>query len=233
MAKMISAVDPNNLHDLVFSGFSKASLHIFLREFDQAEAVAARALEIGEKNQFPYETALCRCALGLARARLGHAKEGAVLIRSGICGMDAIGSKVGLSGFMWSLAQAHKAEGAIVDALSIVERALLLNPDENAFRPGALSFRAELRLELGQPELAEQDFHDAIALAKGMGARVFELRATMRLAQLLASQGLRDEALTMLADIYKSFTEGFDTADLNEAKALLEELGATEDGPGR
>jgi class 3 adenylate cyclase/tetratricopeptide (TPR) repeat protein len=231
MAKLISTVDPNNLHDLVFSGFSQASLHIFLQEFEQAEAVAARALEISEKNQFPYETALCRCALGLARARLDHAAEGVVLIRRGICDMDAIGSKVGLSGFTWSLAQAQKAEGAIVDALSTVERALRLNPDENAFRPGALTFRSELRLELGQPELAEEGFHEAIALAKGMGARVFELRATMSLARLLASQGRRPEAQTMLADIYNWFTEGFDTPDLKEAKALLEELGASGHGP--
>jgi tetratricopeptide (TPR) repeat protein len=233
MAKMIGAVDPNNLHDLVFSGFSQASLHIFLREFDQAEVVAARALEISERNQFPYETALCRCTLGLARARLGFANEGVVLIRSGIRDMEAIGSKVGLSGFTWSLAQAQKAEGAIMDALSTVERALYLNLDENAFRPGALTFRGELRLELGQPELAEEGFHEAIALAKRIGARLFELRATISLARLVASQNRRDEAQTMLADIYNWFTEGFDTADLKEAKALLEELGATERGPGR
>lgn len=233
MAKMINTLDPKNLHDLAFSGYSQASLHNFLREFDQAEAVAARALEISEKHQFPYETALCQCVLGLARARLGRANEGVVLIRRGICGMDGIGAKVGLSGFTWSLAQAQKAEGAIVDALSTVERALHLNPDENAFRPGALAFRAELRLELGQAELAEEGFHEAIALAKGMGAKTFELRATMSLARLLASQGHRDEAQTMLADIYNGFTEGFDTADLKEAKALLEEFGATEHGPRR
>jgi tetratricopeptide (TPR) repeat protein len=231
MAKMIRNVDPNNLHDLAFSRFSQASLHIFLREFDQAAAVAAHALEISEKHQFPYETALCRCVLGLAQARLGHANEGVLLIRRGICGMDDIGAKVGLSGFTWSLAQAQKAEGAIVEALSTVERALHLNPDENAFRPGALTFRAELRLQLGQPELAQEGFHEAIALAKRMGARMFELRATMSLARLLASQGHRDEAQTMLADIYNWFTEGFTATDLKEAKALLEELGATEHGP--
>jgi class 3 adenylate cyclase/tetratricopeptide (TPR) repeat protein len=233
MAKMTSAVDPKNLHDLAFSGFSQASLHIFLREFDQAEAVAARALEISEKNQFPYETALCGCALGLARARLGHASEGVALIRRGISGMEAIGSKVGLSGFTWSLAQAQKADGAIMDALSTVDRALHMNPDENAFRPGALTFRGELRFELGQPELAEQGFLAAIALAKGMGARVFELRATMSLARLLASRGRRDEAQTMLADIYNGFSEGFDTADLTEAKAMLQELSAIKHGPRR
>ena len=57
-----------------------------------------------------------------------------------------------------------------------------------------------------------------------MGAKASELRTTMRLARLLASRGGRDEARTMLAEIYNWFTEGFDTADLKDAKALLEEL---------
>jgi predicted ATPase len=57
-----------------------------------------------------------------------------------------------------------------------------------------------------------------------MPAKLWELRATMSLARLLDKQGRRDEARTMLPDIYNWFTEGFDTADLKEAKALLEEL---------
>jgi len=57
-----------------------------------------------------------------------------------------------------------------------------------------------------------------------MGAKSFELRATMSLAQMLDRQGRRDEARTMLANIYNWFTEGFDTADLKDAKTLLGEL---------
>jgi predicted ATPase len=58
-----------------------------------------------------------------------------------------------------------------------------------------------------------------------MNAKSWELRATMSLSRLLAKQGHRDEAHTRLADIYNWFTEGFDTADLKEAKVLLNELG--------
>jgi predicted ATPase len=58
------------------------------------------------------------------------------------------------------------------------------------------------------------------------GAKSWELRTTMSLARLLKSQGRHDEALAMLAEIYSWFTEGFDTADLKEANALLEELAA-------
>jgi predicted ATPase len=89
-----------------------------------------------------------------------------------------------------------------------------------------LRLRGELRLKNGQPELAEADFGEAIALARQIGAKAWELRTTMSLARLLAKQARRDEARTMLADIYNWFTEGFDTADLKDAKALLDELNA-------
>ena len=82
-----------------------------------------------------------------------------------------------------------------------------------------------MRLKQGQTEQAEAGFREAIDLARGIGAKSWELRATMSLARLLASQGRRDEARPMLADIYNWFTEGFDTADLIDAKTLLDDLG--------
>jgi predicted ATPase len=113
----------------------------------------------------------------------------------------------------------------IDEALGTIEEALEANPEELVFRPNVLTFRGELRLKLGQTEMAEADFREAIVLAQKMSAKAFELRATMSLARLLASQGRRDEARTMLAGIYNWFTEGFDTADLKDAKALLDEFG--------
>jgi predicted ATPase len=67
-------------------------------------------------------------------------------------------------------------------------------------------------------------FRRAIEIAQKQSAKSLELRAITHLASLLARQGRRDEARTMLAKIYNWFTEGFDTADLKEAKALLDEL---------
>ena len=72
--------------------------------------------------------------------------------------------------------------------------------------------------------LAGRDFREAITVSRRMGSKAYELRATTSLARLLAKQGKRDEARAMLADIYNRFTEGFDTADLKDAKALLDEL---------
>jgi predicted ATPase len=63
-----------------------------------------------------------------------------------------------------------------------------------------------------------------------MSAKPWELRTTMSLARLLRDTGRRDEARTMLAEIYNWFTEGFDTLDLKEAKALLDELSESKSG---
>jgi predicted ATPase len=71
---------------------------------------------------------------------------------------------------------------------------------------------------------ADNCFRTAIELARVQSAKAWELRATMSLSRLLAKQGKRDEARTMLATIYNWFTEGFDTADLIDAKAMLDEL---------
>jgi predicted ATPase len=87
-----------------------------------------------------------------------------------------------------------------------------------------LRVRGELQFKHGAAELAEADFRAALELAQKMSAKAWELRTTMSLARLLARQGRRDEARMMLADIYGWFTEGFDTPDLKDAKALLEEL---------
>ncbi len=76
---------------------------------------------------------------------------------------------------------------------------------------------------------AEACFHQAITIARRQSAKLWELRAVMSLSRLWQQQGKKDEAQQLLAEIYGWFTEGFDTKDLQEAKALLEELAASED----
>jgi len=181
---------------------------------------------LSEKHQFRFLVSLSRCVLGRARALLGRATEGTVLIRQGIAGLVEIRMCIGISNYTAYLAEAQEHEGAIVDALETVEQALQANPDELVYRPEILRLRGELRLKHGNTELAEVDFREAIAVAKKFGAKALELRAATSFARLLAKQGHRDEARTMLADIYGWFTEGFDTADLKDAKALLDELSA-------
>jgi hypothetical protein len=98
---------------------------------------------------------------------------------------------------------------------------------------GERQFAAELHriagmvlLTQGKLVEAESSFRRAIEIARAQSAKMWELRASRSLAGLLARQGKREEARTTLADVYGWFTEGFDTADLNEAKTLLDELSA-------
>jgi predicted ATPase len=82
-----------------------------------------------------------------------------------------------------------------------------------------------LRQALPEAQAAEACFQQALEVARRQQAKSWELRAAMSLARLWQQQGKGVEACTLLAESYSWFTEGFDTADLQEAKVLLEELG--------
>jgi class 3 adenylate cyclase/tetratricopeptide (TPR) repeat protein len=219
------ARNSNNPYDLAVARSLESWLFCCLREPQRAEVAAMQALAIIEEHGFRYVENLTLTMLGWARAQLGSASEGVSIIRQGIAGLAEIGSRLFITDHLTRLAEAQVLDGKIDDALITIDEALQANPEELFYRPNALICRGELRLKLGQTGLAEADFREAIALAQKMSAKAWELRATMSLARLLASQGNRDKARTMLADIYNWFTEGFDTADLKDAKALLDELG--------
>jgi len=218
------ARESNNLYDLAVARLFEGHLFCWLREPQRAEVAASQALAISEEHGFPHVRNTTRTTLGWARAQLGRAGEGVELIRHGLTGLAEAGFRASITEPLTLLAEAQALDGKIDDALVTIEEALQANPAELVFRPNSLTCRGELRLKVGQPELAETDFREAIALAQKMQAKAWELRATMSLARLLASQGHRDDARAMLAEVYNWFTEGFDTADLKDAKALLEEL---------
>ena len=225
MAQMMAAANGNNPYDVAYlRAIVQRASGLTMREYEQAEALAARALELSEKHQFPNLWRLfpmcSRSGASAARPRdRGHCADS-----PGHSWFARSRARLGISGSTASLAAAQERDGAIVDALETVEQALQANPDELVHRPEILRLRGELRLKQGDTELAEAGFREAIALARKMGAKAWELRATTSLARLLAKQGRRDEARAMLAEIYGWFTEGFDTADLKDAKALLDEL---------
>jgi predicted ATPase len=123
-----------------------------------------------------------------------------------------------------ALALAGKTEGglaALDDALAQAAVSGARGWDAEIHR-----LRGELsaRLPYPDPAKAEESFRTALAIAREQGTRGYELRAAMSLARLWREQGRRREALDPLAPLYGWFTEGFDTADLKDAKALLDEL---------
>jgi tetratricopeptide (TPR) repeat protein len=215
------ARDSNSPYDLATARLFESRLYCLLREPQCTEVAATQALAVAEQHGSSFGRDLTRPLLGWARAQLGRAGEGVALIRQSLAGLAEMGIRLGIMNFLTSLAEAEALDGKLDDALITIEEALQANPEELVFRPNALTCRGDLRLKLGQTELAEADFREAIALAQKMQSKSWELRATISLARLLASQGRRDEAGTMLAEVYNWFTEGFDTADLKDAEALL------------
>src|SRR5262249_31118720 len=126
------------------------------------------------------------------------------------------------------LAEAYGRAGQAKDGLTILDEALGLvhRTGERHGEADLYRLKGELLLALSaanQPE-AEVCFRQAIAIARSQGAKSWELRAVLSLSRLYHQQGKTEEARPMLAEIYGWFTEGFDTADMQEAKALLEAI---------
>ena len=198
-------------------------------DFKRTLSAADEAARLATESGLPLLNALSIIYSAWARAQLGEAERAADRMRGALAQFNMMKFYLARSWFLGLLCEGHALAGAVDDALVTVQQALQTNPDELIFRPDLLRLRGELRLRSSsgvkaQVELAEHDFREAIEVARGMGARSLELRAAKSLARLLAKEDRRSDAYMMLAEIYGWFTEGFDTADLKDAKALLDEL---------
>jgi predicted ATPase len=162
---------------------------------------------------------------GWVKVKNGDIAEGISLLRSGSAAYRATGAEVwmpyhiaGLAGACEIAGQTEEAATLLDDALQIVERT------------GECWFAAELNRLKGQllrrrhSEAAEEFYCKALSIAVEQEAKLWELRAAVSLARLRRDQGHHAEARDLLAPVYGWFTEGFDTPDLKEAKALLDEL---------
>jgi len=107
----------------------------------------------------------------------------------------------------------------LAEAAQIIE-----TTEERLWKPKLHRVRGEVLDATGDRAAAEQAYHQSIAIATQQSSRLEELRASTNLACLWRDQGKRDEACGLLAPVYGWFTEGFDTRDLKEARALLDEL---------
>lgn len=213
---------------LAFAAQFISYLRQYRREPMQAQEATDRVIALCREHTMTEVLALATSMRGWALAGQGRREEGIAQLQEGLAASGAMGSKLNRPSFLCMLAQAFMEAGRFNDGLSAVTEALATT-DENEIRfYGAETYRLKGELLLRQQDSdkseARKCFQRAIEIARGQSAKSLELRATTSLASLLSKQGHRDEARTMLADIYNWFTEGFDTADLKDAKALLEEL---------
>jgi predicted ATPase len=164
---------------------------------------------------------------GAALIAQGRYEEGIAGMRRGISAICATGGTP-LTWYLSLLAAGLGKVGRRDEGLQVVEEgfASVAKTGRQIDSPSLHHVKGELLLAQKPSDVAEPErcFRTAIEIARRQSARSEELRATTSLTWLLAKQGKRDEARTMLADIYGWFTEGFDTRDLKDAKALLDEL---------
>jgi predicted ATPase len=166
---------------------------------------------------------------GWALAEQGQVEEGIVQIRQCLDTSRATGAKLGRSYFLALLAEAHGKVEQAEEGLSALTEALTLvdKSGERFYEAELYRLKGELVLQSGiwsRESEAETCFQKGIVIAHKRQAKSLELRTATSLARLWQSQGKRDEARELLAPVYNWFTEGFDTADLIEAKSLLDEL---------
>jgi class 3 adenylate cyclase/predicted ATPase len=215
-------------YSIIFSHFHTARVYQLRREshiaHEQADAVITGATGHG----FEFFEARGTVLRGWALAEQGQGREGIAQIHQGINDMRASGAALGESGFYCMLAKGYKSVGQIEDGLAVLLKALayVQETEERYHEAELYRLKGELLLDLSAEnhKEAEPCFHQALDIARHQQAKSLELRATMSLSRLWQQQGKHAEARELLLSIYNWFTEGFDTADLQEAKVLLEEL---------
>jgi tetratricopeptide (TPR) repeat protein len=219
--------EPPRLWELALAQGVAAGLHLLRREEEHARDLANAAVSLCAEQGFNELIEMSRWWRGWALSELGQEEDGIREMAQGIEGYRSVGSKLFLSWPLGVLAWAHGKIGQIEQAFGRLAEAFEIVEHNGERFCEAELFRLKGELLLKRPALdgePEGCFRQAIAIARRQKARTWELRATTSLARLLQKQGKKEEARQILAEIYGWFTEGFETADLKDAKTLLEEL---------
>jgi predicted ATPase len=186
---------------------------------DQQVAVAT-------EQGFPLWHARGTIFRGWVKVKNGNVADGLSLLRRGSAAYRATGAEVWMPHHIALLARAYEIAGQVEEGLTLLDEALqIVERTRERWLAAELNrHKGQLLLRQGHTEAAEELYRKALSIAEEQGAKLWELRAAMSLARLRRDRGRRAEAHDLLAPVYGWFTEGFDTADLKEAKALLDEL---------
>jgi len=203
---------------------SAAWIHMLRREGQSTYEQAEAALVLAREHGFAFRVAQSTILRGWALVEQGQREAGIAQIRQGLAAFRATGA----GGHLYLLVEAYRRLGQREEGLRVVAEALAMSGGMGESQETAELYRlkGELLLTHSAAHQAEAEtcFHQALDIARRQQAKSLELRVAMSLARLWQHQSKRAEAYALLAPIYGWFTEGFDTADLQEAKALLDAL---------
>jgi predicted ATPase len=215
-------------YSLAYAQCFAAFISQFRREVPAVHEQGEAAVALSTVQGLPYWTAVGTSLCGWARAMQGQGEAGLDQVRQGIAAFRTTGATLGVPWMCTLLAEVCDHLGQTEDGLQALAEAhtLVEQHDERCWEAEVHRLRGVLllRQEVTPQAEAETCFQQALAVARRQEAKSLELRAATSLARLWQQQGKRQEAYDLLAPVYNWFTEGFDTADLLDAKALMEEL---------
>jgi predicted ATPase len=205
-----------------------AMLHQFNGNHHIAGEQALEAMELCSQHHFSYYLAWATIIHGWVLATEGQIDDGLAQMQSGLADLEATGAGLRRPYYLGLIADAHAQAGRPEQGLSIVDQAIAVAESMGERWRDADLQRIKGKLLLAHSSALESDaeacFLSALQIARNQKTKPLELRAATSLAYLWQSQGKRQDAHDLLFPVYDWFTEGFDTADLKDAKALLEEL---------
>jgi predicted ATPase len=203
-----------------------ASLYHHRREASAVQAQAEALLTLVAAHGFPLWAGFGTYWRGWALAMQGQGAVGLAQTYQGMTAVLATGQELGRPFCLVQLAEAAGQVGQVAEGLRLLGEVLAVMADSSRgdLLAEAHRLQGEFLLRQAVPDAAQAEacFHQALAIACRQQAKSWELRAAMSLSRLWQQQGQQGEARELLAPIYGWFTEGFDTADLQEAKALLD-----------
>ena len=204
-----------------------AIAHMLCQENEMAIARAEDAVGLANKEGLPYRAAIGLVTIGSAMVQSDQDAKAIVYLSRVSKAIEASGSRLSPP-HGGALAHALAKTGQVAEAISLIAKLLerVRETSSQVDEPWLYHLKGEVLLIQEHPDAdeAERCFRTSIELSQRIGAKSHELHTTIRLAKLLAKRRHRKEARAMLAEIYGWFTEGFDTADLKDAKSLLEDL---------
>jgi predicted ATPase len=202
--------------------------HILCGNYATANALADELVVLADEKGALYWKTLGLIQQGCVLASTGKASDAVQLLTSGITARRSTGATVYIPLYLSYLARTYAELGQLDDAwYSIGDALTAVETNKECLWEAELHRMAgEVALKLPVPDAAKAEayFARALAVARRQQAKSWELRASMSMARLWRDQGKRDEARDLLAPVYGWFTEGFDTLDLKDARALLDDL---------
>jgi predicted ATPase len=187
---------------------------------------ANQLVGVATEQGFPHWRAEGTIFRGWVKVKNRDVAEGISLLGSGSAAYRATGAEMWVAHYTALFARAYEIAGQIEQGLSLLDDALRTaeRTGEHWVEAELYRHKGQLLLRQGHSEAAEELYRKALSIAEEQEAKLWELRATASLARLRRDQGRHTEARDLLAPVYGWFTEGFDTPDLKEAKALLDQL---------